>query len=452
MRRNNMNPYLPITPEEREQMLKKIGVDSIEDLFCDVPEHIKLKEELKINDPLSEMEIRRRFSELGKKNKNIDDYTCYLGGGAYDHYIPSTVGHIAGRSEFYSSYTPYQPEVSQGTLQYIFEYQSMLAELTGMDVMNASMYDGATATAEAALMALRIKKKRNKIIVSKTVNPDTIDVLETYCHFRDIELEYLEEKDGETDPDSLEKIDKETAGVIIQNPNFYGIIEDVVHISEAAQESKSLLIMNVDPSTLGVLEAPGKLGADIVVGEGQSLGIPLSYGGPYVGFMGTTTKNMRKLPGRICGETVDEDGKRGFVLTLQAREQHIRREKANSNICSNQSLYALMNTVYLSTMGLSGMKEVGNQCVSKASYAYKKLLETDKFEKAFDKPFFKEFAVKSKVDAEKINEVLFENGIIGPLDLGKINKDMKNHLMFSITEKRTKDEIDKLVEILKGVE
>src|SRR6056297_2456328 len=447
-----MNPYLPITPEDREQMLKKIGVDSIEDLFCDVPEHIKLKEELKINEPFSEMEIRRRFAELGKKNKNIDDYTCYLGGGAYDHYIPSTVAHVAGRSEFYSSYTPYQPEVSQGTLQYIFEYQSMLAELTGMDVMNASMYDGATATAEAALMALRIKKKRNKILVSKTVNPDTIDVLETYCHFRDIELEYLEEKDGETDPASLEKIDKETAGVIIQNPNFYGIIEDVVHIEKATKESKSLLVMNVDPSTLGILEAPGKLGADIVVGEGQSLGIPLSYGGPYVGFMGTTKKNMRKLPGRICGETVDEDGKRGFVLTLQAREQHIRREKANSNICSNQSLYALAVTVYLSTLGKQGTKDVALQNIKKSHYAFKQITRLDGFEAAFDGPFFNEFVVKSDFDYEEIKDILYKNGIVPGLHLGQINPEMKNYLMFSITEKRTKDEIDKLVEIMKGVE
>ena len=447
-----MNPYIPITPEDKETMLKKIGVDSIEDLFCDIPDHIKLKDDLNINAPLSEMEIRKRFNDLGKNNKNIDDYTCYLGGGAYDHYIPSTVAHIAGRSEFYTSYTPYQPEVSQGTLQYIFEYQSMLAELTGMDVVNASMYDGATATAEAALMALRVKRKQNKILVSKTVNPDTINVLETYCHFKDIDLEYLEEKDGVTDISSLDKIDKDTAGVIIQNPNFYGIIEDVVEIEKATHDVKSLLIMNVDPSTLGILESPGKLGADIVVGEGQSLGIPLSYGGPYVGFMGTIGKNMRKLPGRICGETVDEDGKRGYVLTLQAREQHIRREKANSNICSNQSLYALMNTVYLSTMGKSGMKELGNQCVSKASYAYKKLLETEKFEKAFDQPFFKEFVVKSKVDVDKLNETLFENDIIGPLDLGKVKEGMDNHLMFSITEKRSKEEIDKLVEIVKGVE
>jgi len=447
-----MNPYIPITPEDKEQMLEKIGVESIEDLFCDIPDHIKLDRDLDINKPLSEMEIRKRFNELGKKNKNIDDYTCYLGGGAYDHYIPSTVAHIAGRSEFYTSYTPYQPEVSQGTLQYIFEYQSMLAELTGMDVVNASMYDGATATAEAALMALRIKRKQNKILVSKTVNPDTINVLETYCHFKDIDLEYLEEKDGVTDVSSLDKIDKDTAGVIIQNPNFYGVVEDVVEIEKATHDTKSLLIMNVDPSTLGILESPGKLGADIVVGEGQSLGIPLSYGGPYVGFMGTIGKNMRKLPGRICGETVDEDGKRGYVLTLQAREQHIRREKANSNICSNQSLYALMNTVYLSTMGKAGMKEVGNQCVSKASYAYKKLLETGKFEKAFDHPFFKEFVVKSNVDLDKLNKTLFENGIIGPLDLGKIKEGMDNHLMFSITEKRSKEEIDKLVEIVKGVE
>jgi len=447
-----MNPYIPITPEDKETMLKKIGVESIEDLFCDIPDHIKLKDDLNINAPLSEMEIRKRFNDLGKNNKNIDDYTCYLGGGAYDHYIPSTVAHIAGRSEFYTSYTPYQPEVSQGTLQYIFEYQSMLAELTGMDVVNASMYDGATATAEAALMALRVKRKQNKILVSKTVNPDTINVLETYCHFKDIDLEYLEEKDGVTDISSLDKIDKDTAGVIIQNPNFYGIIEDVVEIEKATHDVKSLLIMNVDPSTLGILESPGKLGADIVVGEGQSLGIPLSYGGPYVGFMGTIGKNMRKLPGRICGETVDEDGKRGYVLTLQAREQHIRREKANSNICSNQSLYALMNTVYLSTMGKAGMKELGNQCVSKASYAYKKLLETEKFEKAFDQPFFKEFVVKSKVDVDKLNETLFENDIIGPLDLGKVKDGMDNHLMFSITEKRSKEEIDKLVEIVKGVE
>ncbi|SHI83254.1 glycine dehydrogenase (decarboxylating) alpha subunit [Dethiosulfatibacter aminovorans DSM 17477] len=446
-----MNKYIPLTREDRKVMLDRIGVESVDDLFGDIPEELQLKGRMNINDSMSEMEVRKIMRELSTRNKNLNDYVSFLGAGSYDHYIPSTVKHIYSRSEFYTSYTPYQPEISQGTLQYIFEYQSMMAELTGMDVINASMYDGATAAAEAAIMAVRIKKK-NRIAVSATIHPETMRVLETYCHFREIELVKIPENKGRTCSDSLDCIDGDTSAVIVQNPNFYGIIEDVSEVEKRVHENKGLLIMSVDPISLGLLKTPGEWGADIVVGEGQSLGMTQSFGGPYLGFIGTTTKLMRKLPGRICGMTEDVDGKPGYVLTLQAREQHIRREKATSNICSNQSLCALMAVAYLSTMGKEGIKEVAEQSMTKAEYAKRKLLETGKFNKVYEGPFFKEFMLESKIEPEKLNDILFENGMIGPLNMSRLMDNHDNHVLFAVTEKRTKEEIDRLVEIIGEVE
>lgn len=446
-----MNRYIPLTQEDQKYMLEKIGVKSIDDLFSDIPDSIKLNRKLDINPAYSELEVRKIMKKLSDLNDNLDDYASFLGAGSYDHYIPSVVRHIASRSEFYTSYTPYQPEVSQGTLQYIFEFQSMMAELTGMDVINASMYDGATATAEAAIMAIRVNN-RNKVAVSATIHPETLKVLETYCHFREIELIKIPEKDGKTDLENLKLIDSDTSAVIIQNPNFYGIIEDVAPIEKSTHDNKSLLIMSVDPISLGIIKSPGEYGADIVVGEGQSLGIPQNFGGPYLGFIGATEKLMRKMPGRICGLTTDVDGKQGFVLTLQAREQHIRREKATSNICSNQSLCALMAVVYLSVMGREGIKDVAKQCISKANYAMEKLLETKKFKRIYSGPIFKEFVLETVLDAKKIEKALHDERIIGPLDISKLNKDKKNQLLFTVTEKRTKEEIDKMVSILKEVQ
>ncbi|HAE41421.1 MAG TPA: aminomethyl-transferring glycine dehydrogenase subunit GcvPA [Clostridiales bacterium] len=446
-----MNRYIPLTQEDQKYMLEKIGVKSIDELFSDIPESIKLNRKLDINPAYSELEVRRIMKKLSDRNDNLDDYASFLGAGSYDHYIPSVVRHIASRSEFYTSYTPYQPEVSQGTLQYIFEFQSMMAELTGMDVINASMYDGATATAEAAIMAIRVNN-RSKVAVSSTIHPETLKVLETYSHFREIELIKIPEIDGKTDLDGLKLIDSDTSAVIIQNPNFYGIIEDIAPIEKVTHDNKSLLIMSVDPISLGIIKSPGEYGADIAVGEGQSLGIPQNFGGPYLGFIGATEKLMRKMPGRICGLTTDVDGKQGFVLTLQAREQHIRREKATSNICSNQSLCALMAVVYLSVMGREGIKDVAKQCISKANYAMEKLLETKKFKRIYTGPIFKEFVLETTLDADKIEKALHDEKIIGPLDISKLNKDKKNQLLFTVTEKRTKEEIDKMVSILKEVQ
>ncbi|MDP3385891.1 MAG: aminomethyl-transferring glycine dehydrogenase subunit GcvPA [Eubacteriales bacterium] len=446
-----MNRYIPLTQEDQKYMLEKIGVKSIDDLFSDIPENIRFNRKLDINQSYSEMEVRKIMKKLSDRNDNLDDYASFLGAGSYDHYIPSVVRHIASRSEFYTSYTPYQPEVSQGTLQYIFEFQSMMGELTGMDVINASMYDGATATAEAAIMAIRVNN-RSKVAVSSTIHPETLKVLETYCHFREIELIRIPETDGKTDLEGLKLIDSDTSAVIIQNPNFYGIVENVAQIEKATHDNKSLLIMSVDPISLGIIKSPGEYGADIVVGEGQSLGIPQNFGGPYLGFIGATEKLMRKMPGRICGLTNDVDGKQGFVLTLQAREQHIRREKATSNICSNQSLCALMAVVYLSVMGREGITDVAKQCISKANYAMEKLLETQKFKRIYSGPIFKEFVLETTLDADKIEKALFDEKIIGPLDLSRFNKNKKNQLLFTVTEKRTKEEIDKMIDIIKGVQ
>jgi len=446
-----MNKYIPLTEDDKRLMLQTIGISAIEDLFSDIPDGIKLKRKLDINPSFSEIEVRKIMKGLSDKNNHLNDYISFLGAGAYDHYIPSVVKHIASRSEFYTSYTPYQPEISQGTLQYIFEFQSMMAELTDMDVINASMYDGATAVAEAAIMAIRANKK-NKIVVSETIHPETMAVLETYCHFREIELVRLPEQMGVTDVAQLDLIDSETSAFIIQNPNFHGIVEDVSPFEKKIHEHKGLLIMSIDPISLGIVKTPGEYGADIVVGEGQSLGIPQSFGGPYLGFIGSTEKLMRKLPGRICGLTEDLDGKPGFVLTLQAREQHIRREKATSNICSNQSLCALMAVVYLSVMGKQGIKEVANQCILKANDTMEKLIETGKFKRVFNRPVFKEFVLEYIGDGDALVQTLLDNKMMGPLKIAKLKEGHENQFLFAVTEKRTQEEIDCLVEIIKGVQ
>lgn len=446
-----MFPYIASTCEEREEMLKSIGMNSIDELFSDIPENLKLNRRLDLEAPYSELEVMRKLSSLSKKNLSVDDATCFLGAGAYDHYVPSAISHIVSRSEFYTAYTPYQPEISQGTLQVIFEYQSLICELTGMDVANASMYDNATAVAEAAKMVVGATKKK-KVVVSKAVHPEARRVLATYMDFNNIEVVEIDVKDGITDIEKLEAaVDNKTAGVIIQSPNFFGCVEDAEAVEKLTHANKANLIMSVDPISLGILKTPGEIGADVVVGDGQALGNFMSFGGPYLGFMAVTNKLMRKVPGRVVGETEDSDGKRAYVLTLQAREQHIRREKATSNICSNQGLNAVRATIYMSLMGKEGLKEVATQCLQKSHYAYEKLLATGKVKPVFNAPFFKEFAVEVSADVDTVNAKLKEAGIIGGYNLSKDYSDLKNATLICVTEKRTKAEIDKLADVLGGI-
>ena len=447
-----MYPYIPNTKDDEQRMLEVIGVNSVEDLFSDVPSDVKLNRDLDLAPSMSELEVASYLTKLSKANSTIDDLTCFLGAGAYDHYIPSIVGHITSRSEFYTSYTPYQAEISQGTLQYIFEYQTLICNLTGMDVSNASLYDVGTAVAEAAFMASNITR-RNEIVISKTVHPESRRVLKTYAHLQGIKVIEIEDKEGVTNIDELkENVTDKTAAVIVQSPNFFGIIEDIKAVEEIAHsQKKTMLVTSVDPISLGILKSPGSLGADIVIGEGQPLGIPLSFGGPYLGFMATKKAYMRKLPGRIVGETVDVDGNRGFVLTLQAREQHIRREKATSNICSNQGINTLAAAVYLTTLGKEGLREVAKQIVQKSHYAFKQITKSGDYKPLFDKPFFREFAVASSVDAKEVNKKLLEEKILGGYPLEKDYPQLKNGILYAVTEKRTKEEIDKLSSVLEGI-
>jgi len=447
-----MYPYIPNTKDDEQRMLEVIGVNSVEDLFSDVPSDVKLNRDLDLAPSMSELEVASYLTKLSKANSTIDDLTCFLGAGAYDHYIPSIVGHITSRSEFYTSYTPYQAEISQGTLQYIFEYQTLICNLTGMDVSNASLYDVGTAVAEAAFMASNITR-RNEIVISKTVHPESRRVLKTYAHLQGIKVIEIEDKEGVTNIDELkENVTDKTAAVIVQSPNFFGIIEDIKAVEEIAHsQKKTMLVTSVDPISLGILKSPGSLGADIVIGEGQPLGIPLSFGGPYLGFMATKKAYMRKLPGRIVGETVDVDGNRGFVLTLQAREQHIRREKATSNICSNQGINTLAAAVYLTTLGKEGLREVAEQIVQKSHYAFKQITKSGDYKPLFDKPFFREFAVVGSVDAEEVNKKLLEEKILGGYPLEKDYPQLKNGILYAVTEKRTKEEIDKLSSVLEGI-
>lgn len=440
-----MTRYIGNTNSDREQMLKEAGYDSIDSLFKAVPESVRLKTNLNLPPAQSEMDLVKNIKKLSNKNLNLDDYSCFLGAGAYDHYIPAAIDQLILRQEFYTAYTPYQPEISQGTLQVIFEYQTMISELTGLPVVNASMYDGATAMTEAAIMACD-STKRNEIIIAATVHPEYKQVLNTYASFRDITIVELGYDDGQVNVDELKnKINKNTAAVIIQSPNFFGVIEDIAAMKDIIHDNKSLLVVCADPISLALLKSPGELGADITVGDGQALGNSLSFGGPYLGFMAVTEKLMRKMPGRIVGETVDKEGNRGFVLTLQTREQHIRREKATSNICSNQALNALTATIYLTIMGKEGLKEVASLCLKKSHYAYDELIKTGKFRPVFTKPFFKEFIVKSNESIRELNSKLLESNIIGGYDTGRHYPELKDCWLVAVTEKRTKVEIDNLV-------
>ncbi|MBO5808026.1 MAG: aminomethyl-transferring glycine dehydrogenase subunit GcvPA [Bacteroidales bacterium] len=437
--------YFPHTEDDIRQMLDRIGVGSLEELYSDVPGDVIYRQEYDLPDALSEHEVRQYFESLAEQNTNL---FCLCGLGAYDHYSPAVIPHIISRSEFLPAYTPYQPEVSQGTLRYIFEYQSMITELTGMDCTNASMYDGATAAAESMMMAMASTKKKTRVLLSQGLLPQVIDVVKTYARFNGVQITMVPCQDGQTSYGALaaELAAGDVAGVLVPGINRYGVIEDHTGFADAVHAQKGLFMVYSDPSTLAVIRTPGEWGADIVCGDSQSLGIPLSYGGPYVGFLACRKEHVRKLPGRIVGATKDVDGKRAYVLTLQAREQHIRREKATSNICSNQSLMALYVTVYMSLMGPQGLREVNELCYGGAHYLHDALLETGLFEKAFDKPFLKEFTLRTLVPAEKIQDALMLIGVFGAVE---VEKDLVN---FCVTEKVSKENIDAVVGYLKGLE
>ena len=434
--------FFPHTEEDIKLMLDKIGVPSLDALFAEVPEEIRFRRDYDLPSAKSEIEIRNLFGNLGKQNKQL---TVFAGGGVYDHYTPSIVPYLVSRSEFLTSYTPYQAEISQGTLHYIFEFQSMMAELTGLPIANASMYDGSTATAEAAIMAVASGKKANKVLVSETVDDKILAVIRTYTHFQNVQIEVVPAEDGATSRTAMqEKLQQGgVAGMIVQQPNKYGIIENYDGFADDCHQQKALFVMNSVAADLALLKSPGELGADIAVGDGQSLGLPMQFGGPSVGYLCCTEKLMRKMPGRIVGQTKDNRGQRAFVLTLQAREQHIRREKATSNICSNQSLMALWVTIYLSVMGKEGLKEAAQMSVDGAHYLYEKLIHSGKFKPAFNQPFFNEFCVKYVGgDLDQLQQRLLDNGILGGI---KMADDM---LMLAVTEKKTKEEVDLLVSLV----
>ena len=433
-----MYKYFPHTDADLQAMLDRVGIDSVDALYSQIPDSIRFKGDYQLPSEMSEMEVRQLFEKLGSMNQQL---TCFAGMGVYDHYTPSVIPQLLQRSEFLTSYTPYQAEISQGTLHYIFEYQSMMAELTGMDIANASMYDGTTATAEAMMMAVAAGKKQNKVLVSAGLNPKTREVLDTYALHQGIELETIPLKNGVTDLDSLKTTLAEggVAGAIVQQPNVYGIVEDFTGFADACHEQKGLFVMDCVAADLAVLKTPGEWGADIAVGDGQSLGIPMQFGGPYVGYMCCTEKLIRKMPGRIVGMTKDNRDQRAFVLTLQAREQHIRRQKATSNICSNQSLMALFVTIYLSLMGKQGLKEAAQLSYAGAHYLWDELKKTGRFHMVFDQPFFNEFYVKYDGDVDTLYQRFVEAGFL----LVKL----EDGLLFAVTEKRTKEEIDNLVKI-----
>jgi len=447
--------FTPHTPQEIEEMLKVIGVDSIEDLFQKVPAKHRFPD-LDLPSGLTEMEISTELKEIASANASTDDFISFLGAGAYDHYIPAAVDMLLRRGEFYTAYTPYQPEISQGTLQAIFEFQSLMTELTGMDVSNASHYDGATAAAEAANMAYHFfRGKRKKILISRSVNPQYRDTIRTYMFGQeDVQVLGDEEQDGFSEDVSelAKEIDTNTALVIVQYPDFFGRIIDYAKLIEIAHEQGALVAFVFNPTAMGMLKPPGEFGADIAIGDGQPLGIPLSFGGPYLGIFTIKEKYVRKLAGRLVGETVDEEGNRAYVLTLTAREQHIRREKSTSNICTNQGLMALAATIYLSLLGKTGFKQVANLCYQKAHYAAEQIAKLEGYELAFSEtPFFHEFVVKTPKPVNEINFHLQNHWILGGYDLSQDYPELENHMLVAVTEKISRHDIDDFVAALEEV-
>ncbi len=437
-----MSLYVPNQKAQREQMLEDIGVKRFEDLLAPIPENVRLKGELDLPKSVSELELCKEFKGFAGKN-TASELICFRGAGAYDHYIPAAIDNILTRSEFFTAYTPYQAEVSQGTLQAIFEYQSLISRLTGCDAANACMYDGSSAVAEAALMAIRVKRKK-RILVSGSVNPRTIDVIHTYLDNSDFEINEVPfDTNGLIDLKIVAKLAEDgVAALVIQYPNYFGNIENVQAAADLIHEHKGLLVVAADPISLGVLKAPGKLGADIVVGEGQPMGVAMSYGGPYVGFMATKSAYLRKMPGRIVGRTEDRAGNEGYVLTLQTREQHIKRAKATSNICSNEALMALANAIYLSLVGEVGFTEIAKQNWHKSHYLQSKLLEIRGVSETFDAEFSREFVVNLPVLATDLSDYLLDKGFLAGLPLPGLGQ---GAMLLTATEKRTKEEIDRFV-------
>lgn len=432
--------YLPMTETDKKEMLAAVGVQTIDELFADIPEKVRFQGLYNIKEAKAEPALKKELSSLAAKNVNAKQYASFLGAGVYDHYAPSIVDHVISRSEFYTAYTPYQPEISQGELQAIFEFQTMICELTGMDVANSSMYDGGTALAEAAMLSAG-QTKRKKVLVSETVHPESRDVLATYAKGQNIEVVVVPHKNGVTDMKQLnELVDNDTAAVIVQYPNFFGAIESLSEVEKAAHDVKAMFVVSSNPLSLGALTPPGKFGADIVIGDAQPFGIPAQFGGPHCGYFAVTKKLMRKVPGRLVGQTHDDQGQRGFVLTLQAREQHIRRDKATSNICSNQALNALAASVAMTALGKKGVREIAVQNLQKAFFA-RETLKQHGVDIIFDGPVFNEFVVRLSKPVKEVNQKLLEKGIIGGYDLGLVYNGMENCMLVAVTELRTKEEI-----------
>jgi glycine cleavage system P protein (glycine dehydrogenase) subunit 1 len=447
-------PFLLNTPEDQQAMLEAIGVASLDALFDMVPADLRLRRDLNLPPAMTELELTAHIESLAKKNTPCGQRVCFLGGGCYDHFIPAAVDAIAGRGEFYTSYTPYQAEASQGNLQAFFEYQTLITRLVGMDVSNASLYDGATAAAEAVLMSCSATGRHGRVIVAESVHPEYRQTLTSYLTHLDMELVTLPTSDGAIPPAELAAaIDDRTACVLVQHPNFFGCLEDVEALVEIAHERGAMFVVAVDPISLGLLKRPGEYHADIVVAEGQSLGTPMQYGGPYLGIMACREGLVRRMPGRIAGETVDRRGKRCWVLTLQTREQHIRREKATSNICTNQGLLALRATVYLSLLGPQGLRELSELCLQKTRYAAETLTRSDRFSLAFSRPVFKEFVVRDRAGAvEPLLAQASAAGFFAGVPLGQWYPELADCFLVAVTEKRTKQEIDALAACLAGTE
>ena len=444
--------YLPHTDVEVQQMLDRIGVSNIDELFSGIPENCRLQRPLNLSSAKSEAEVMTLLRSLAEQNTKVSDWDAFLGGGAYNHFIPAVVDHLTSRSEFYTAYTPYQPEISQGTLQAIFEFQTMICQLTGMDVANASMYDGASACAEAVLLSIRAGKKRRKVLLSEALNPQYRETVATYCRYLPVDLVDLPTVSGVTDQQALAALlDDQTAALVVGYPNYFGLIEDIAAIAETAQTAGARLITAVsEPLALALFKAPGDLGADVVVGEGQSFGIPLSYGGPGIGFFAVKKQDMRVLPGRLVGETVDQDGQRGFVLTLATREQHIRREKATSNICSNQGMCTLMVGIYLALHGKQGLRQLAEINYAKAAYARERIGQLEGFEITFPGECFNEFVVTCPEPVAALKKRLEQQGILAGIALGRDYQTLERGLLVCVTEQNSREQIDRLVAALAG--
>jgi glycine dehydrogenase subunit 1 len=445
--------YILNTPEDQKAMLEAIGVSSLEQLFDVIPAEIKLDRKLDLPPAMSELQLSQHVEQLAASNGHAGNHVCFLGGGSYDHFIPAVVDALASRGEFYTSYTPYQPEVSQGNLQAMFEYQTLICQLTGMDVSNASLYDGGSAAMEAVLLCMSVTRRSRKVVVAASVHPEYRQIIETYLANLDAELITVGTPDGRMDTEDLvNALDDDVACVLIQHPNFFGCLEDVQAIADCTHEAGALVVGAFDPLSLGLLKRPGDLGVDVAVAEGQSLGSPMQYGGPYLGIMACREKFVRRLPGRIAGQTVDRRGRRCWVLTLQTREQHIRRDKATSNICTNQGLFALRAAIYLTWLGPQGLRDVGQLCVRKAAYAIQRITEPDRFTRAFPYPTFKEFVVKDSQGqvAALLNDAKAA-GILAGIPLGTWYPELDDCLLVAVTENRTIDEINLLADCLAGV-